>query len=276
MGNRIVIYTIIIIICIACLGIGIYAQFFYKYSDKDTFLTGSVDEEIKTEEMYQNLKNNFDTIFNNKVNGISNLDELMKKEQTEDIVYTIQTVKESQNGRYDLNINIPHINLDTNGIAEINKEIEDIFVTKLESIMEQTNSYTIYNIDYVAYINQNIISLIIKATLKEGQNSQRLIIKTYNYDVEKQALISIDEVLEMKELDKNNVQSKIKEEIEKVYNENLAFEQAGYTVYKRDIQSSMYEVENVDTFFLGQNGYLYILYPYGNSNYTSEIDIIIF
>jgi len=276
MGKRIVIYTVIIIICIACLGIGIYAQFFYKYADKDALLTGRVDEEGKTEEMYQNLKNNFDTIFTNKVNGISNLDVIFKEDQTEDFVYTSENIKETKNGIYDLNVNIPYVNLDLEGVVDINEEIEDIFATKLESIMEEMGTYTIYNIDYASYVNQNILSLVIKATLKEGQNSQRVIIKTYNYDVEKQALVSLDEILEEKELKKEKVEQKIKEEITRVYKENLAFEQAGYTVYKRDIQNSMYKVENTDTFFVGQNGYLYILYPYGNNNYTSEIDMIIF
>ena len=50
----------------------------------------------------------------------------------------------------------------------------------------------------------------------------------------------------------------------------------GYSVYERDTESAMYTVENTGVFFLGKNNSLYIIYPYGNTNNTSEIDIIVF
>lgn len=36
----------------------------------------------------------------------------------------------------------------------------------------------------------------------------------------------------------------------------------------------MYVTDNVNHFFVGLDGQIYIVYPYGNSNFTSEIDII--
>ena len=142
--------------------------------------------------------------------------------------------------------------------------------------IERSSVFTIYNVNYVAYKNNNIVSIVIKATLKEGKNSQRVIIKTYNYDIEKKELVSLEELINKKNLKISSVQRKIKEEIQKVYNENLAFEQVGYAVFKRDKENVMYNIENTDTFFLDENNNLYILYPYGNNNYTSETDIIIF
>ena len=38
----------------------------------------------------------------------------------------------------------------------------------------------------------------------------------------------------------------------------------------------MYELENTTNFFLDKDNYLYVVYAYGNSNFTSEMDIIIF
>ena len=35
-----------------------------------------------------------------------------------------------------------------------------------------------------------------------------------------------------------------------------------------------YDLENVSEFFFKDDGTLYIVYAYGNSNYTSELDII--
>lgn len=276
MGKRIIIYTIIFIICIICLGIGIYAQFFYKYGQEDVFLTGMVSQETVSEEMYQDLKNDFDTIFNNRVNENADVDTLIIEDETKDAVYTKQTIEETAPGRYDININIPYLNLALDGVDKINEEINSIFGTKYQEIISNSNVYTIYNVNYASYINDNIISIVIKATLKEGQNSQRVIIKTYNYDIQKEAVASLEELVNLKGLKLENVQKKIRNEIEKVYNENLAFEKAGYTVYQRDKQSSIYEINNTDTFFLGINKYLYILYPYGNTNFTSEIDIVLF
>ena len=48
------------------------------------------------------------------------------------------------------------------------------------------------------------------------------------------------------------------------------------TLYERDLSSDMYKVENAKTYFLTQDGYVYIVYAYGNSDYTNEMDIIIF
>ena len=48
----------------------------------------------------------------------------------------------------------------------------------------------------------------------------------------------------------------------------------GYQVYKRDLKSDIYKAENVDNYFLGPNGSIYIIYAYGNTNFTTECDII--
>ena len=48
----------------------------------------------------------------------------------------------------------------------------------------------------------------------------------------------------------------------------------GQSVYKRDINNAMYVTDNVNHFFVGPDGQIYIIYPYGNANFTSEIDII--
>ena len=38
----------------------------------------------------------------------------------------------------------------------------------------------------------------------------------------------------------------------------------------------MYNVENTTEFFLGKDNFLYLIYAYGNDNYTSELDLVIF
>ena len=42
------------------------------------------------------------------------------------------------------------------------------------------------------------------------------------------------------------------------------------------LNSEIYKIENTQNFFLTQDGYVYIVYAYGNNDYTNEMDIIIF
>ena len=49
----------------------------------------------------------------------------------------------------------------------------------------------------------------------------------------------------------------------------------GYSKYIRNINDDIYKVENTSTFFIGENKALYIIYPYGNSNYTTEFDLLV-
>lgn len=50
----------------------------------------------------------------------------------------------------------------------------------------------------------------------------------------------------------------------------------GYNVYIRDLSSNIYEPSNTTNFILGENNYLYIIYPYGNSNFTDAMDVVVF
>ena len=45
---------------------------------------------------------------------------------------------------------------------------------------------------------------------------------------------------------------------------------------KKNIRFEMYKIENSNQFLVTQDGYVYIIYAYGNSENTNEMDIIIF
>ena len=53
------------------------------------------------------------------------------------------------------------------------------------------------------------------------------------------------------------------------------FEKLGYTTYKRDYTSDIYNINNVTDYFMGEDNALYIIYAYGNENNTNEMDIVI-
>ena len=70
------------------------------------------------------------------------------------------------------------------------------------------------------------------------------------------------------------LENKINEVVQKASEDAQILVQSGYTAYNRDLSSTIYLLSNLSTYFLGQNGDLYIIFAYGNQNYTSDMDII--
>ena len=146
---------------------------------------------------------------------------------------------------------------------------------KAKSTLNSKNANVIYTVNYSAYITNNILSLVIRSTLKEGNNAQRDIIQTYNYDLSNQKELTIDEILERKNITKQEVNSIIREEIKEVQQNVEELSQLGYNVYPRDYTSDIYSINNVTEYFIGEDDALYIIFAYGNQNMTSEMDIVI-
>ena len=222
---------------------------------------------------YEDLKNNFEEIFTNRIN----------KEDTaklninyDDLLDTKYNIKTEKNGKYTIEAKVPGFKGNTDVQEKINQEIYDIFVTEMLKIGNNATVYTTYNLDYVGYVNNNIISLAIMCKYKDGTKAQRIIIKCYNYDIENDKLLDIEDVIEYKKLDKNNMQKKVNEEIKKINDQNKKLIDQGYNIFLRDEESEIYKIENTQNFFLGRNNYLYLVYAYGNNNYTSEKDLVIF
>ncbi len=259
----------IIGICIFCINLAV----FFKFTEKDKSINNNEELIIDTVE----LAENFNSIFDNKIDNQNNIvPATLKKDTTKDIIYTFYTNQEQKSDKYELNVSIPRININNNNTNNINKEIEDIFYKKVENILKEgQNKKTVYSVKYKAYINDNIISLIIISNIKEGNNSQREIVKTYNYNFSSNQILGINQVLNYRELNNNMVQTKINNTIKESARKATAYNELGYNKYIRDINDSMYKVENTKVFFLGEGKALYIVYPYGNSNYTTELDLVI-
>lgn len=158
--------------------------------------------------------------------------------------------------------------IDENTLNEVNGE--ELNTTENKS----TSNYTVCNVSFTGYINNNILSVAMLITLKEGNNPQKTMVQTYNYNLKTGQDVKISEILQNRGLDFNAVNKKIKNEIKQVAEQAKSVSQSGYNVYQRDPDSDIYNVVNSDTFIQGPNGELYIIYAYGNTDYTSEMDII--
>lgn len=223
-------------------------------------------EEVRQEEEvdYEALKMDFKNIFTNSVITDG------KSEDYNNVVITKYDIK-NKDGLYDVDVKIPKINIESSIIDEVNNKIEKIYVEKLKNIIQDTATNTIYGINYVAYVNEDILSLVIKTGLKEyADKPQRVVLQTFNYDIKGDKLLSFEDIMNRKSLNKEEIQSKIDREIKKSAEENNI-----PGMYQIEPEQDMYKIENVVEFFIGKNGYIYILYPYGNRNNTDMVDIII-
>ena len=261
--RMLIVIILIILVCSIAIAFGVYAQ----VTDK-----GTAKKEEKNID-YEDLKNNFQEIFTDSINKEAtaklefNYDELL---------YLKYDIEEEKIGKYNVTAKIPGFKEETETLKKINQEIYDVFATELLKIAADSSTNSTFNLDYVGYVNNNIISLAIMCKYKKGANAQRRIVQTYNYDVENDKLLTIDDIVKYKNLNKEEMNKKIENEIKNANSKSKKIVEQGFNVYVRDEDSQIYEVENTPNFFLGKNNYLYLVYAYGNDNYTDVIDLVIF
>ena len=273
--KRKILYGVILGICLLAILVSAYILVFRNYGE-----LGRSEYIPASEEEYLQREAEFETIFSNEtINQIEqNILITNKIKKEDDIIGIAYENSEKITGKYSLDIKIPYININTTAVKKYNNEIEQIFKQKaLDIINNSQGKDIIYSVDYIAYINDNnILSIAIRSILKEGANAQRTIIQTYNYNFEKNKEVKLDEILQEKKLSENDVKNKVIQKIKQEQTKVEELKKLGYNIFERDYKSDMYKVENTTEFFIGKDGFLYLIYAYGNENYTSELDLVIF
>lgn len=268
--KRISIYLTAIAICIFSLSIVIGIQVLGNDIIDNMFGINKLVKRTEQEEVY--LKANFENIFDNKLKNSDNYT-ISKKDENLDIVYTSYH-KEEKTDKHEININLPYINIENKEVQNLNKEIINTFQAKSEEVLKNEIDDIIYTVKYKANIENKILSLIIYSDLKQGTNAQRVIIQTFNYDLEANKKLSLQNVINRYDLGKLEVQNKINRNIQDEQKKADELRELGYNVFSRDIKSDVYKLENVNEFFIFDNN-VYIVFAYGNTNMTSELDIVI-
>lgn len=280
MEKRNMMYIAISIICVIAIILGVYYQIFSKKVINENQLneiTNTIEDEVTADDP-KDLLLEFNKLFTNsfdtqgyKTDSITKIAGFEEK----DVIYTIYDIKEEKSEQYQVDIKLPVFNISSDVATEFNNTTQTIFADKATNVLSGTNQYTIYNVEYTAYLNENILSLVIKSTLKEGNSAQRIIVQTYNYDIETGKRVTLNDILQINDIKENDVNKKIEKQVKEANKQAETISGAiGQTVYKRDLNNAMYLAENVSNFFIGKNGQIYIIYAYGNNNATSEIDII--
>lgn len=258
-NKKILIITLTSIVIAIILVIGII--FIINQTNKNK----SFKEEEKVQVSKEELEKNFINLFSN-AEYTDNINELVS------LAYDMER---EETNKYKVKVNIPKINIESDEISEINKEIIDTYGRKLIDIVNNNKEYSIYNIDYITYTNEDILSVVIKCTLKDGTNPQRVIIQTYNYDLQNEKTVTLKDILNKREINQTDLQSRIIETVREKNVNSKALAEQGYNIYVRDIRSDEYLIDNIKTFFIGQDGYIYIIFAYGNSNFTETMDVIV-
>ena len=272
-------YVLISIFCVFAIMAGIYSQFFEKKANDGNLITGENKKNTITEESLDTIKEKFGRLFTSTIN-LNGFDDsnISKINSGKAIVYTAYDLTKNETS-YEINIKVPVVNIKNEVGNSFNMLTQKIFLDKANEILKVSGQLqkTIYNIDYVAYVNEDILSVVIRSTLKEGSKAQRIIVQTYNYNLATGQNVTLNELIQKKSLDRNSVEKKIKSVVAEADNQSKTIQNAGYSVdFSRDLSSSIYSIEKTTTFFLGENGKLYIIYAYGNQNYTSEMDVVLF
>lgn len=268
--KRIIIYVTIITICIIAIAVVIGVQVLGNDIVDNIFGINKITKRSEEEEAA--LKTNFENIFDNNVEYKDEY-QVQKVENNKEIIYT-NYEKQEKTADYEINVNLPYINIDNESAKKFNKEIESTFKEKAEEIINSTNRNVIYTVKYKASIENGTMSLIIYSDLKQETSAQRVIIQTFNYDLQNNKELTLENTIENYKLKKNEVQDEINKDIKEEQRRAEELKNVGYNIFTRDTDSDIYKVENVSEYFIYNNN-IYIIFAYGNDKITSEMDLVI-
>jgi multidrug efflux pump subunit AcrB len=275
--NKVIYFVVLFLICVVAICIAIYGQYFYKYSDTDPLMLGIHVGANKTQEEYASLKANFSNIFTNELHINSENVNIDKLDTSRSAVYTGYTLQNDDENYYHIDLQLPTININTDVAKAMNADIKEKFYDEANKIMRSTsNGFTTYQVSYVAYINDDAISIAIKKTQKVGTKAETVTVATYNYSIPDKRGISLEDLIKLKGTDVASVQEAIDSCIKTAADNSSEIAKEYGSTFTRDVNSSMYKVSNAENYFLTDDGYVYIIYAYGETAETNEIDIVIF
>ena len=271
-----IVYIVIFIVCVVGIAIALAKTQYFKKENVGRAL-GIIDKDSKKEDEYNELKNDFDSIFTNQIENLEPSNTNIQKIKNDyDLVVTAFNYKEDKEN-CTIDVAIPYINVNQLLAKKFNRIVKQIYRKKAETLKNQISSMnTIYTVHYKAYLQNDILSIAIRSEYKEGEKSQKIMVDTFNYNIVEQREVKIDEILKIKNIKNIEATNKIRSEIKAIQEQNQALIDEGYSLYQRDYNSNMYDVINCGHFLYGKNGMLYVIYPYGNQEDTSETDIVIF
>ena len=224
MKYRKLMYGLIIAFCVLAVIAAVYEQI--ELSFHDTSTNTVLENQVSQEE----LKRSFNNLFNNQIN-LNNFDTSMvqKIDANKEIVYSAYDIQRTEENKYEVDIHLPVVNINNEIASNFNNSTQTIFADKATEVLANEKDYTIiYNVTYTGFVNNNILSLIIKSTLKEGSDPQRTIIQTYNYNLVTGQEVNIYDAINTIGTDTEQVSNKINNVIQQAIREANSIQVSGY------------------------------------------------
>lgn len=267
--QRIIIYVVIAIICVLAIFVIIGIQVLGNDIIDNIFGVNKIIN--RTEDEKAELKSNFEELFNNQFENYDNYSTI-KIDNDQEIVYLCYN-KQVREENYEINVALPYINIQNKEIQKFNTEISETFQSKAEDIIKNSDK-AIYNVKYISTIKNNILSIVIYSDLKQSTNAQRVIVQTFNFDLEEKKKINFEELLKKYNLDSKKVQDIVNKDIAKEEKKAEELRNLGYNIFSRKVDDDIYKIDNISEYFV-YNDNIYIIFAYGNDKLTSEMDIVI-
>lgn len=271
--KAITLYIVSIAICILAVIVVVCSQYFGA-EELDKMLAINTNKDIQKKVDEELLITGFDDLFTNQIDTYKSSVNIKKIDDTKDIIYSYYEKQEKQDNNYDIDICIPFFNIENDTLKKYNESIQNDFVKKAENVLQSQNKNTIYTVQYIATVEDDILSLMIRSNLKDGSSAQRVIIQTYHFDLKENKVVTLEEVLNKKGIQVAKVEEKVKQQVGEEQKKVEDLKALGYNIFERDLNNDMYLVKNTEQFFM-KNGIIYLIYAYGNEALTSEMDLII-
>ena len=246
MKYRKLMFGLIIAFCVFAVIAAVYEQI--ELSSHDTSTNTVLENQASQEE----LRRSFNNLFNNQIN-LNNFDTstIQKIDASKEIVYSAYDIQRTEENKYEVDIHLPVVNINNETASNFNNSTQTIFADKATEVLANDEDYIIiYNVTYTGFVNGDILW---------HQCWQAISAKVQ---------------LNVRGADTGEVSNKINIIIQQAIREANSIQVSGYETFQRDINSDIYKLENIDTFYIGPDSKLYIIFAYGNNDYTSEMDII--
>ena len=286
-SKRKMLYIVIIAICVVSIGVGLISEVGILGNGKKKPKTNIISNENgELVEFDAEPEEFFDAMFNNATTKDNiNFDEsVFKRMSDEEPLVWVFFNKDVSDHSYSVRVQLPCINLTGNqengqNVKAMNKSIQSTFGDLINEILDGKFSENVnYNGDFAGFISGEKLSLVIRGKIKIGNNTQDMIVKTYNLNLKTLEPITLEDELSARGYKELEAEKVIREAIEakNKYAEDL--KASNLTPYERDVNNKMYKIKNTTEFFITDRGDLYVVYSYGNDSNqdTTEKDVIKF
>jgi len=201
-----------------------------------------------------------------EMNGNSKI--VKKLDDSKEIVYTSYYKKLQDNDGTIIEYNIPTINIDSEDAKNSNKNINELqkIAEKYYAEYEESNYVgPLSNIEYVYYLNSNILSVLIKWGFPSSDQY-----KLFNIDIYTGDKVSSSEILKHKNKNENDFLKELQEYYKKTYPfKDFADKLEGLSEDEKNVYIDGYnyilnrissEIDNIDM-YLNEDGKMVVILP---------------